>query len=116
MAPTAAGYLPLEWERGREVSSNTASDDLLRCLARMRTPMLKAHDDWLGECVTDVEACALRLEEFQGELLEVIRDLADDAGYNLAEPPAHWCVRDDGKDCLTCGVHGRIAALGLEWK
>lgn len=37
----------------------------------------------------------------QTHLKELLTDLADDAGYNLDAPPAHWCTK--GK-CSTCRI------------
>jgi hypothetical protein len=48
-------------------------------------------------------------------LRELLDDLADDAGYNLAHPPEHYCPNKLGRTyCTTCNIHKRLAALTQE--
>lgn len=59
---------------------------------------------------------AERVWELFDELVELVKDLADDAGYNQKEPLSHWCPKEDlNQFCPNCDVWNRIKKLGLKW-
>jgi hypothetical protein len=43
------------------------------------------------------------------DLRELLMDLADDAGYNLAYPPEHYC---SDERCMTCEIWHKCQRLG----
>lgn len=53
-------------------------DEICTVLSRMRETMLKAHPEWLAECVGDPLECVLNLENYQKELEEKCLGLSSD--------------------------------------
>ncbi len=60
------------------------SDEVIfTVLARMRSPMIEAHPEWLSGCVSDVEECVLCLEVYQKEQAAEITRLREECASEI---------------------------------
>lgn len=78
-------------------------DQIISCLARMRTQLLKAHPSKLAAVVSDSLECALELEAFQTELVTALRE--------ISKTPC--CPNSKYPGCRACSAEDVIAWANL---
>ncbi len=62
-----------------------SDEAIFTVLARMRSPMIEAHPEWLSGCVSDVEECVLCLEVYQKEQAAEITRLREELAHHKDE-------------------------------